>query len=61
LTKEKSVHIAKIENVSSKMSIDEKQIGKKMYSSTTNNETGKIALLTPTLKVDELTQAMHFL
>ena len=57
---EKPVHIAKEENMGSHMTIDEKQIGKKMYTIMTNAQTGKIALLAPTLKVDELSKAIEF-
>jgi len=57
---EKPVHIAKEENMGTHMTIDEKQIGKKMYTIMTNAQTDKIALLTPTLKVDELSKAIEF-
>lgn len=41
------------------MTIDEKQIGKKMYTIMTNSQTGKIALLAQTMKPEELKQAME--
>jgi len=56
--KEKPVPIAKAENFGSHMAIDEKQIGKKMYTIMTNPKTGKIAFLAQTLKGEELKQAM---
>ena len=48
--KEKPVPIAKAENFGSHMAIDEKQIGKKMYTIMTNPKTGKIAFLAQTPK-----------
>lgn len=45
VVKEKPVPIAKAENFGSHMTIDEKQIGKKMYTIMTNAKSGKIALL----------------
>ena len=56
--KEKPVPIAKPENFGSHMTIDEKQIGKKMYTLMTNSETGKIAFLAQTMKPEDLKQAM---
>jgi transposase len=58
ILKEKAVPIAKSENFGSHMTIDEKQIGKKMYTIMTNANTGKIAFLAQTLKSVELKQAM---
>jgi transposase len=55
---EKDVPIAKAENMGSNMTIDEKQIGKTMYTVMTNADTGKIALLAQTLKPEELQQAI---
>ena len=40
------------------MTIDEKQIGKKMYTIMTNAKTGKIAFLAQTMKPEELQQAI---
>lgn len=57
--KEKPVPIAKPENFGSHMTIDEKQIGKKMYTLMTNSETGKIAFLAQTMKPEDLKQAME--
>lgn len=57
--KEKPVPIAKPENFGSHMSIDEKQIGKKMYTIMANAKTGKIALLAQSLKPEDLKQAME--
>jgi transposase len=56
--KEKPVPIAKTDNFGSHMTIDEKQIGKKMYTIMTNAKTGKIAFLAQTMKPEELKQAM---
>jgi len=62
VTKEKPVPIAKAENFGSHMTIDEKQIGKKMYTIMTNAQSGKIALLAQTMKPEELKQVMeHYL
>lgn len=59
VVKERPVPIAKPENFGTHMTIDEKQIGKKMYSIMTNAKTGKIALLAQTMKPEELKQAME--
>lgn len=59
ILKEKAVPIAKNENFGSRMTIDEKQIGKKMYIIMTNANTGKTAFLAQTLKAVELKQAME--
>ena len=59
LIKEKPVPIAKPENMGSHMTIDEKQIGKKMYTIMTNANTGKIAFLAQTMKPEELKQAIE--
>jgi len=57
--KEKPVPIAKPENMGSHMTIDEKQIGKKMYTIMTNSQTSKIAFLAQSLKEEELKQAIQ--
>lgn len=57
--KQKPVPIARIENMGSHMTIDEKQIGKKMYTIMTNAKTGKIALLAQSLKGEEIKQAIE--
>ena len=57
--KEKPIPIAKAENFGTHMTIDEKQISKKMYTIMTNSQTGKIAFLAPTMKVCELEQAFE--
>jgi len=59
--KELPVYIAKPENIGSSMTLDDKQIGKETYSIMTNQQTGKIALLVRTIKVDELQMAVSFL
>jgi transposase len=56
---EKEVPVAKAENFGSHMTIDEKQIGKKMYTVMTNSQTGKIALLARTMKPEELKQVIN--
>ena len=62
VVKERPVPIAKPENFGTHMTIDEKQIGKRMYSIMTNAKTGKIALLAQTMKPEELKQVMeHYL
>jgi len=58
VVKQIPVPIAKAENFGSHMTIDEKQIGKKMYTIMTNAKTGKIAFLAQTMKPEELKQAM---
>jgi len=57
--KEKPVPIAKPENMGSYMTIDEKQIGKIMYTIMTNSKTGKIAFIAQTMKSEELKQAVE--
>lgn len=57
--KEKPVPIAKPENFGSHMTIDEKQIGKKMYTIMTNAKTGRIGFLAQTMKPEELKQAIE--
>lgn len=57
--KEKPVPVAKPENFGSHMTIDEKQIGKKMYTIMTNAKTGKIGFLAQTMKPEELKQAVE--
>lgn len=59
VVKERPVPIAKEENFGTHMSIDEKQIGKKMYTIMTNSQTGKIALLAQTMKPEELKQVIE--
>jgi transposase len=59
VVKEKPVPIATPENMGTHMTIDEKQIGKKMYTIMTNAQTGKIALLAQTMKPEELKQAIE--
>lgn len=58
VVKEKSVPIAKPENFGTHMTIDEKQIGKKMYTIMNNAQTGKIAFMAQTMKPEELKQAV---
>ena len=48
------VPILKVENIGPNMAIDEKQIGEEMHTVLSNRDTGKIALLTRTLKANHL-------
>jgi len=59
ILKQKAVPIAKPENMGSHMAIDEKQVGKKMYTLITNIETGKIAFMAQSIKSSEIGQAIH--
>lgn len=59
--KQVKVPILKPDNIGPNMAIDEKQIGEQMHTVLTNRDTGKIALLTNTLKVSELSSLIvHF-
>lgn len=58
---ENPVYIAKPQNMGKSMTIDDKQIGKDVFSIMTNCDTGKIALLVETTKVEELQMASAFL
>lgn len=55
------VYIAKPENMGPSMVLDDKQIGKDVFSILTNRDTGKIALLVETVKKNELKMAIEFL
>lgn len=59
ILEQKAVPIAKPENMGSYMAIDEKQVGKKMYTLITNIGTGKIAFMAQSIKPSELAQAIH--
>jgi transposase len=61
ILQQKPVYIAKPQNVGASMTLDDKQIGRETYSIMTNHQTGKIALLVATTKVDELQMATSFL
>lgn len=52
------VPILKPENIGAKMSIDEKHIGDHMYTILSNRESGKIAMVAGTLKVNTLTKIL---
>lgn len=54
IEKEIRTPILKPENIGPDMAIDEKQIGEEMHTVLSNRETGKIALLSRTLKAKEL-------
>lgn len=58
---EQPVYIAKPENLGKRMTLDDKQIGKDMFSIMTNLDTGKVALLIETLKAEELEMAADLL
>jgi len=53
--KEKIVPILKAENFGAEMALDEKMIDEEFYTVMTNRQTGKIALLAETMRIDELT------
>lgn len=58
---EVKVPILKPNNIGPNMAIDEKKIGEQMHTVLTNRDTGKIALLTNTLKASELAPLItHF-
>lgn len=61
IIKERTVYIAKPENIGASMSIDDKQIGKDTYTIMTNQETGEIAFLMDSTKVGELKKGILFL
>lgn len=52
--KQKIVPVLKPQNLGEEMAIDEKMIDEEFYTVLTNRQTGKIALLAETLRVDEL-------
>lgn len=52
--KQKIVPVLKPENLGEEMAVDEKMIDEEFYTVLTNRQTGKIALLAETLRVDEL-------
>lgn len=56
---EKTVPIAKVDNMGASMTIDEKQIGKRMYTVMTNQKSGKIALVAESLKPAELKRTLE--
>ncbi len=57
--KEKIVPILKAENFGAEMTIDEKMIDEEFYTVMTNRETGKIALLAETMRIDELSELIN--
>lgn len=59
--KEKVVTIIKPENMGAKMAIDDKQIGKDVFTILTNQESQKIALMVESIKADELQASMQLL
>jgi transposase len=58
---ESPVYIAKPENLGKRMTLDDKQIGKDVFSIMTNRDTGKIALMVESAKAEELQMAVEFL
>ena len=61
ILKQKTVYIAKSENVGSSMCIDDKQIGNETYTVMSNQDTGKIAFVIESVKVSELKKGIEFL
>src|SRR3972149_11787538 len=57
--KEKIVPILKAENFGEEMALDEKMIDEEFYTVMTNRQTGKIALLAETMRIDELSQLIN--
>jgi len=53
------VPVLKAENFGSEMSIDEKMLDDDFFTVMTNRDTGKIALLAQTIRVDELTRLIE--
>jgi len=58
---ERPVYIAKPENISDSLTLDDKRIGKDSFTIMTNQKTGKIILLVETLKAEELKRAVEYL
>ena len=58
---EKPIYIMKPQNIGENMALDDKQIGRDMFSILSNQKTGKIALMVETLKVNELKLAFDYL
>ena len=54
--KKKIVPVLKPENLGEEMAVDEKMIDEEFYTIMTNRQTGKIALLAETLRVEELSR-----
>jgi len=52
--KQKIVPVLRLENIGEEMAIDEKMIDEEFYTVFTNRQTGKIAMLAETLRVEEL-------
>jgi len=61
ILKEKTVYIAKPENVGTSMCIDDKQIGHETFTIMTNQDTGKIAFVIDSVKVNVLEKGIIFL
>ena len=57
--KEKVVPILKADNFGEEMALDEKMIDEEFYTVMTNRQTGKIALLAETMRIDELSQLIN--
>jgi len=61
IIKEKPVYIAKPENVEESMTLDDKKLGKGVYTIFAGQITGKIALKIESIKVEELKEAIKCL
>ena len=59
--KDKVITILKPENMGTKMAIDDKQIGKDVFTILTNQESQKIALMVESIKSEELLASMQLL
>ena len=59
VVKEKRVPLAKAENIGSHMTIDEKMIGKKMYTVMTNLKTSQLVFIAESQNGEELKQAIR--
>lgn len=58
---ERTVYIAKQENIDESMSLDDKEINGKSFSILSNQKTGKIALMMDSVKTFELVQGFEYL
>ena len=61
IKKQRTVYIAKAENVGENMSIDDKVISGKSFTIMSNQDTGKIAFAIDSVKVEEIRKGVEFL
>jgi transposase len=61
IIKEKPIYIAKPENVEESMTLDDKKLGKEMYTIVAGQRTGKIVMMIESTKVEELKEAIKYL